>query len=617
MTTFSFVAGMVPLVWSSGVGSGTNRAIGFVIIGGQTLVLTLSLIVTPVAYSLLDDASKLQLFRRVRDRVWPGRAAATTAGGLVLLLVLAGTARAQGPVASASAMRLSIEEAVRLALESNPDVGIARAEPQIGQARVAQASGAFAPVATGTIGRTGAEQPPSNFLLGTGVVTNDFFGSAGARQRLPLFGGTWSVSWDAARTTSNSILTNYNPALNAGLQAAFSQPLLRDVVIDAARLQLVIAKRNRDISDIRFREVVVQTVADVKRAYWDLVAGLANVNLQQRSLELAQELERINRARVDVGQAPPLDLVSAQAEVAQRREQVIAAQQLAQDLEDRLRVLIVKPSQPEAWAIAIEPTDRPVVGQPLPEVDAAVAAMLAERGDLLRARLESENAATTVRYFENQRLPDVRLEASYRAAGLGGDRLIREGGFPGTVVGSVPGSFGDTMDQVWGRDYPTWSVGVTVSYPIGPSYERASLVRARLEEQQSRARTESLQLRAIREVRQAGRSIGSARERIGATRAARELAQERLTTEQKRFEVGMSTSFLVVQAQRDLAQAEINELRAQLDYQAALINFETLQQAPLVGTALGTLTLTGATVVNLPPAQPRGISRQGATQLLQ
>jgi outer membrane protein TolC len=173
------------------------------------------------------------------------------------------------------------------------------------------------------------------------------------------------------------------------------------------------------------------------------------------------------------------------------------------------------------------------------------------------------------------------------------------------------------MDQVWGRDYPTWSVGVTVSYPIGPSYERASLVRARLEEQQSRARTESLQLRAIREVRQAGRSIGSARERIGATRAARELAQERLTTEQKRFEVGMSTSFLVVQAQRDLAQAEINELRAQLDYQAALINFETLQQAPLVGTALGTLTLTGATVVNLPPAQPRGISRQGATQLLQ
>jgi outer membrane protein TolC len=506
-------------------------------------------------------------------------------------------------------VKLSMDEAVRLALENNPDVTIARAEPEIGLSRVAQAKGAFVPVATGTLGRTGAEQPPSNFLLGTGVLTNEFFGSAGARQRLPLFGGTWSASWDAARTTSNSILTNYNPALNAGLQAAFSQPLLRDLAIDAARLQLTVAKRNREMSDIRFREIVAQTVADVKRAYWDLVAGLANVQVQQRSLELAQELERINRARVDVGQAPPLDLISAQAEVAQRREQVISAQQLAKDLEDRLRVLIVRPSQPDAWTLTIDPTDRPVIGQPLPDLDAAVASMLRERGDLLRARIETENAATAVRYYQNQRLPDLRLEASYRAAGLGGDRLIREGGFPGTVVGVVPGSFGATMDQVWARDYPAWTLGVTVSYPIGTSYEEASLTRARLEQQQSVARAESLELRAIREVRQAGRNIGAAQERIEATRAARELALQRLATEQKRFEVGMSTSFLVVQAQRDLAQAEITELRAQLDYQAALINFDTLQQAPLVG---GQVLIAGSAVAPVLPPQPRGLSRTTA-----
>ena len=644
MTTFSFVAGMIPLVWSSGVGSGTNRAIGFVIIGGQTLVLALSLIVTPVAYSLFDDASKLKIFQRVRDRVWPGRAAATTAGAILLMLCSASGVSAQGiqvalgqaapPAATAGAkagvpatapptlaawsaqlpptggptLPLSIDTAVRMALENNPEVVIARAEPEIGKARVAQAKGAFVPFASGTLAKSDAHQPPSNSLLGTGVQTQDFFGSAGVRQRLPVFGGTWSASWDAARTLSNSILNTYNPALNAGLTAAFSQPLLKDLVLDAARLQLTLAKRNREMTDIRFREVIAQTVSDVKRAYWDLVAGLANVRVNQRSLELAQELERINRARVDVGQAPPLDLVSAQAEVAQRREQLLAALQLARDLEDRLRVLIVKPGQADAWTTTIEPTDRPALGLPLPDVDAAVSTMLQERGDLLRARIELLNAATAVKYYRNQRLPDLRLESSYRAAGLGGDRLIKEGGFPGTVVGVVPGSFGETMDQVWGRDYPTWTLGVTLSYPIGTSYERASLARAKLEEEQSRARVESLELRAIREVRQAGRNVGSATERIEATRAARELAQERLTTEQKRFEVGMSTSFLVVQAQRDLAQAEITELRAQLDYQGALINFEILQQAPQAGA---NIVLSGSNIVSLPPTQPRGITRTG------
>ena len=591
-------------------------------------MLTLSLVVTPVAYSLFDDASRFGLLRRIRGRLMPGRRTATAAGSLLLAACMASPASAQslplsrgtaastpivasvdgqqpGPAGS-RAVQVSMEQAVRMALENNPDVVIARAEPEIGKARVAQAKSAFIPFATGSLGKTDSQQPPSNSLLGTGVVTEDFFGSMGVRQRLPLFGGTWIASWDAARTLSNSILNTYNPALNAGLAAAFSQPLLRDLVLDAARLQLILAKRNREMTDIRFREVIAQTVADVKRAYWDLVAGLANVRVQRRSLELAQELERINRARVDVGQAPPLDLVSAQAEVAQRREQLITAQQLESDLEDRLRVLIVKPGQTDAWTVTIDPTDRPTTGLPLPDVDATVTRMLQERGDLLRARIELLNAASAVKYDRNQRLPDLRLEASYRAAGLGGDRLVKEGGFPGTVVGVVPGSFGETMDQVWGRDYPTWTLGVTVSYPIGPSYEQASLTRARLEEQQSRARVESLELRAIREVRQAGRSIGSATERIEATRAARELALERLTTEQKRFDVGMSTSFLVVQAQRDLAQAEITELRAQLDYQGALINFEILQQAPQAGAQI---VLSGSNVVSIPPGQPRGITR--------
>jgi outer membrane protein TolC len=462
------------------------------------------------------------------------------------------------------------------------------------------------PVAGGLMGRSSSQQPPSSSLFGSGVLTDDVFGTAGVRQRLPVLGTQWAVAWDAARTTSNSILTTYDPALTSGLLAAFSQPLLRDLAIDAPRQQLILTSRNREISDLRFREVVLQTMAEVKRAYWDLVAARANVNVQQRSLELAEELARRNKARVDVGQAPPLDLVSAEAEVAQRREQLILAQQLVLDLEDRLRVLVMRPGSDDLWTVRLVPTDTPQYGQPAPDVEAAVREMLQQRADLERARLDVENADTNVRYFGNQRLPDLRLEASYRAAGLGGDRLIRIGGFPGTVVGSVPGSFGEVMEQVWGGDYPTWSLGVTLSYPLGRSYEDAGLARARVEAQQARGRLESAEMRAVRELRQAARQIDGTRQRIDATRAASELADQRLDAEQKRFEVGMSTSFLVVQAQRDLAQAQITQLRALLDYQVALVNFETLRQGPLAG---GTLAVSGASVVGIPPAQARGVFR--------
>ena len=150
--------------------------------------------------------------------------------------------------------------------------------------------------------------PPTNSLVGDSAVdVKDWFSSTGVRQRVPWGGGTWSASWDTARTTTNSPFSSFDPNLQSGIQFAFSQPLLRDRKIDASRQQYVVAKRNRDNSELRLGESVVQTAATVKQAYWTLKANLANVGVQQRSLELAQELARQNRIRVDAGQIPPLE----------------------------------------------------------------------------------------------------------------------------------------------------------------------------------------------------------------------------------------------------------------------------------------------------------------------
>src|SRR5262249_24790045 len=163
-----------------------------------------------------------------------------------------------------------------------------------------------------------------------------------------------------------------------------SQPLLKDRKIDDIRQQYIIAKRNEESSDLRFRESVVRTVAAVKQAYWTLKASNANVRVQQRSLELAEPLAPQNKGRVDVGQAPPLDLVQAQAEVADRRENLIRARATAGDAEDRLRRLIMDPSDTSFWRVQLDAVDEPPARGQLPDADAAVTAALADRYDVAR-----------------------------------------------------------------------------------------------------------------------------------------------------------------------------------------------------------------------------------------
>jgi outer membrane protein TolC len=272
--------------------------------------------------------------------------------------------------------------------------------------------------------------------------------------------------------------------------------------------------------------------------------------------------------------------VSAQAEVASNQEQLIIAETLVKLAEDRLRILIFDPTVRENWNVYIEAADSPPVGTTVVDVEAAVTRALAERADLLRARKDIQNSETNERYTRNQRLPDVRLNASYQASGLGGTQVLRSGGFPGTIVG--PGSitpFGSVLGQLFAADYPTWSVGLNVSYPIGPSTDQANYSRAKLEHLQSEQRLKGAEARAIQQVRDAAWKIEMNAKRIETTRVSRELAEQRLDAERKRFEVGMSTSFLVIQAQRDLAQATTNELSSVLAYDLSLVDFEALQEA--------------------------------------
>jgi outer membrane protein TolC len=254
--------------------------------------------------------------------------------------------------------------------------------------------------------------------------------------------------------------------------------------------------------------------------------------------------------------------------------------------------------------------DTPAGDNPPVDVEGAIATALGGRYDLSIARQQLENADTNIALFRNQKLPDVRLEGSYRGGGYGGTQLTRTGPFPGTVTGSLNTGFGNVLGQVFSQDFPTWSVGVSVSYPVGPSAEKAQLARAQVARQQTVQGIESLKLQIVQAVRQAGRQVQSTGERVDAARASQDLAEQRVTVETRRFEAGLSTTFLVTQAQRDLAQAQVDLLQALLDHQSAMISYEAVQlaAAPSAGGAIG---LSNADVVVLPPGTPAGIFRQG------
>jgi outer membrane protein TolC len=523
--------------------------------------------------------------------------AARAVAAALLALVLPAASPAQTPPAQAPGpagpvRSLSLTDAVQLALEQNLGVRVERINPQIQQEGVLLAQAAWQPTFTSNFSYNSTDTPPDSFLSGAQqTLKTDFFqGTTGVEQLLP-WGASYTFGWDGSRSTSNNIFSNFNPRLRSSLRISFVQPLLRNFRTDSSRTQLVVSRRNREISDTQLRATVVTTVRNVKNAYWDLKYALANLEVRQQSLDLARQTLKDNRTRVEVGTMAPIDIVEAEAEVARNEEAVILAEAQIRQAEDRLRALVFDPSAPDFWTMTIDPVDEPQMEPVVVDAEAAIRTALDKRTDLQQARKQLENVDANLRLYRDQMLPQVNLEADYSTTGLGGTQLVRGEGFPGPIIGERNRGFGRVLGDVYTFDYPTWTLGVRVSYPIGRSAAEASYARARLQYDQGRLQIRNLELQVATQVRDAARQVNTNIKRIEATRAARVLAERRLEAEQKKFGVGMSTSFLVFQAQRDLATARVNELRAILDYNQSLADFEAVQEAALGGAGV---SLAGA-----------------------
>jgi outer membrane protein TolC len=484
---------------------------------------------------------------------------------------------------------LSINEAVELALKQNLGIQIERLNPEVQDYTIRQALANYTPVFGGGINYNNQQQPPSSFLSGsnTTVQSSNVGGNAQVAKFFP-WGTNATVSWDSSRSTTNNTFSSFNPQLNGDVDLRITQPLLRNFKFDTVREQVFAARKNREISDVNLQQTVALTTRQVKVAYWNYVFALDSLVVAQQSLDLAQESLRDTKSRVEIGTLAPIDIVQAESEVASREEAVIEAQASIGQAEDILRTLIFDPNTPDFWSMRLKPTDvAPFMTQAV-DVDSAVKNALHDRTDLVSARKRLEITDYDLKYFKNQTLPNLDFALHYNSTGLGGTQLLRDNNspiFPPPVIGSIERSYGDVMKDVLSSKYPTWVLSLNVSYPIGESIAEASYGRAKVQKVQSDINLRDIELNVTSQVRDAARQLTANGKRVDATKAARVLAERRLEAEEKKFAAGMSTSFEVFQAQRDLAQAKSNELRAVLDYDISQVDFETVQVAPVTGTA--------------------------------
>ncbi|HET9316061.1 MAG TPA: TolC family protein [Vicinamibacteria bacterium] len=496
-------------------------------------------------------------------------------------------------------LSLSLQDAVARALEHNIDIAVSRYDPQDAAEAVKELKGFYDPLLTSTISRSSATRPASDFFGGVAELETDVdIYNFGVIQQVPT-GGSLRVDFQNNKTTTNNESALFNPSNSSNLNIRASQPLLRDFGIDSTRLQIAVAKRNRDISDVQFRQTVVNTVAGVKQLYYDLLYAIDNLEAQRKSLALARKLLDENQIKVRVGTMAPLDVVAAESEVAGREESVILAEAALLDAEDAVRRAIFADNAPQNWMYHIVPTDRPSADPNPVDADTAVRNALEKRTDIVAARKNLENAVDNQRFARNQTLPAVDLQAAYGSVGQAGTQVRDAQG--NLLPVPIPGGFGNAFGDVFGFDFPTWTLGVQLSYPIPNRTARAQSARAQIGREQTEATLRRLEIAVTQEVRSAARAVETNFKRVGSTRAARVLQERRLDAEEKRFAAGMSTNFLVTQAQRDLAFAEVSELRAVADYRKSIVNFERVQEAG--GGVLFSSTPTAVSAVVNQPTQ--------------
>ena len=503
------------------------------------------------------------------------------------------------------ALPLSLNEAIRLALENNNDIRASRINVEMAEHDLTASRGAYDPTVFSESYFERTSIPVASFFGGSNgnsLKVNNATSQIGLSGLAPKYGGSYELDMSSTRYSSNNFFNTLNPAVSSKLTFTYTQPLVRGLRTDDARRRIEIAKKNLTLTDVQFRQKATEIITNVEQAYWELVNALKTLQVQIEAVKQSRAQVETNKRQVAQGVLAPIDVVEAEAQVKNFEQNVYSAQEQVTRAENALKTLMLPDRKADLWSRALLPVTPVMLDAPRVLLSEAINTALENRMELAQLRTNKEINQINQKFYRDQTKPQVDLELSYSSNGYAGSvtdntnplvndltglqnriaELSSIAGLPPVqtntlnpvVSTSMQGGYGQSLANMLGQDNPTVRVGVKISLPLHNRTAKANLGHSLAEGRQietQRAQTEQV---IEADVRNAMQSVRSVEARLAAAAAQRLAADQQYTSEQRKFQAGMSTVYLVLQRQTDLVVARGKELQAQTDLNKAIADFQ-------------------------------------------
>ena len=485
-----------------------------------------------------------------------------------------------GSVFASTPARLTLREAVLAAVQNNPGLISQSLTPAVQNAGILAAQAEFDPAFGADVNLDRTKVPAGSVLQGAALLgtANRNWNLYG--QKTLLTGGSIRLDWLNNRFTTDSAFQSLSPQYTPEAILSLNQPLLRGFGLYFSRLNIRIAETATDAAIETYRANVANFITQVVIAYWNVVRLTEQLGVLQSSLELARQTVRDNQVRVDVGVLPPVAIKESEAEAARREEEVIVATNALNQARRTLRQVVFVPTgAPNAFPRPVEPVDRPMIERVHADYEQSLAIAMEKRHEIIAARLAMKTNELNVAVTKNQLLPRLDLYGAYGINSLSGDaRPVESPTNPGVVLTSpFGGSYADGLGRMFEGDTYYYQGGVRIEVPIGNAAAESAFTQSKIQEQQALFSYRQTVSDVALDVGQTVGDVISNLQRIEQTRIARELSEENLRNQTKRYDVGMVTTTDLLIFQDQVARARLSHIQAIIDYNTSLAALDRAQ----------------------------------------
>jgi outer membrane protein TolC len=489
-----------------------------------------------------------------------------------------------------TAQPMSLKDVTKLALENNLDIAISDTNEEVYQQRVHGARGPFDPTLGFTLSRMRSQTANTTLdQAGTGTryQQNDQWSWRWTYNQVLPTGASISANMGSNWLNTNRAFQLFNPSYGASGTVTFTQPLWRNFRIDQNRGNIKLVNLDVKTNDTNFKQQVVNTISNIQSVYWDLVGAIRNYAISRSSVRLGQITVRDNKKKVEIGTLAPISITEAEADLANREVNLIAAEERIINVENNLRALISSDRNSEIWQKLIVPTEAPDYRDYPVLLDDAITTALQNRPELALLDIQLQGYDIDYNMRKNSKKWQVDFVGSFGSMGAAG---------PSSENPDLVGGFWHLYDVFFTKGYNTWQFGVNLQIPLRSRSLDSQLAENQITKRQTLMKRKQTEQQIQVDVRNAVQSLETSKKRVQQAGVARQLAQEQLTGEEKRFQAGLSENFRVLDRQNNLSAAQGQELQSLITYKKSIITLQKAMYTLLEGNDFEIAKTSGSTV---------------------